>query len=332
MKKIIVINFIIIILVFLTLEGFIRIFNFASVLGHSENLFYTDNNITLLKKNVSGSIFGKKVYTDTYGFRVPKLDYEYNSNSNKILLLGDSVSFGVGVNEEDTFIGLWRNNTNDNLFNASVSGHNSSSYSKLLDDYSIKFPNLSKILIFICLNDIVSYEGVLNKTNLNDLKKTKNFNFIKNLRSNIFLVKLNFFLRDKSALYVFLKSVLSNPPQRYFEEVYPLYLNKKLVTNLQKNFLKIKKLVEINDLNLQVIILPYSYQVEEENCNNQKKFLPQLKIKEILNDHKFDYIDFTNDFCNKKNTKQLFLKHDPMHLSEFGHKFVFELLKRRINL
>ena len=72
--------------------------------------------------------------------------------------------------------------------------------------------------------------------------------------------------------------------------------------------------------------------MEEENCNNQKNFLPQLKIKEILNDQKFDYIDFTNDFCNKKNTKQLFLKHDPMHLSEFGHKFVFELLKRRINL
>ena len=62
------------------------------------------------------------------------------------------------------------------------------------------------------------------------------------------------------------------------------------------------------------------------------------KIKESNNNElvnsiiKFDYIDFTNDFCNKKNTKQLFLKHDPMHLSEFGHKFGFELLKKRIDL
>jgi hypothetical protein len=60
------------------------------------------------------------------------------------LILGDSTSFGVGVKEEETFVGkLRRHYPNRNFFNTSVVGYNLSNYNKVFqnkinDHYKIK--------------------------------------------------------------------------------------------------------------------------------------------------------------------------------------------------
>ena len=54
---------------------------------------------------------------------MPYRNYKY-PNKNSIFLLGDSVSFGNGVKEEETFAGLLRRNIdNKNFFNSSVPGY-----------------------------------------------------------------------------------------------------------------------------------------------------------------------------------------------------------------
>ena len=44
-----------------------------------------------------------------------------------------------------------------------------------------------------------------------------------------------------------------------------------------------------------------------------------------------NFYDLTPDFCKYKNPKKLYLKYDPMHLSEKGHEFVYRLANGIIN-
>ena len=58
--------------------------------------------------------------------------------------------------------------------------------------------------------------------------------------------------------------------------------------------------------------------------------MPQIKIKE-LSEGINNFYDLTSDFCKYKNQKKLYLKYDPMHLSEEGHNFVYNLTNGIIN-
>src|SRR5687768_7200136 len=55
------------------------------------------------KQNASGICFGKRVYTDGDGFRKMASPESYKDSW---LMLGDSVTFGVGVETRDTFAQL----------------------------------------------------------------------------------------------------------------------------------------------------------------------------------------------------------------------------------
>ena len=54
--------------------------------------------------------------------------------------------------------------------------------------------------------------------------------------------------------------------------------------------------------------------------------------QEQLKNLQINYFDFFREFCNVKKPKKLFYKFDPMHLSNKGHKKVFELIDREIHL
>ena len=105
--------------------------------------------------------------TDKYGFRIPSKDFKYKYSSS-ILVLGDSVSFGVGVDESKTFVGILRNKINLNIYNASVAGHNIIDYSNLIKDYNQTFKDISKVIVFICLNDVHFAKGVIKNAELGE--------------------------------------------------------------------------------------------------------------------------------------------------------------------
>ncbi len=65
-------------------------------------------------------------------------NYKFNHELETTLVLGDSVSFGVGVREKDTFVGKLRNKINKNMLNSSVVGLNLSNYSYLIKNYKNK--------------------------------------------------------------------------------------------------------------------------------------------------------------------------------------------------
>lgn len=325
MKKIVFVNLVTIIALILILEILIRIFNLASLQGYDKNFFISENNITLNKPNSLLTVAGIKVKTDKNGYRIPFKKNQFKIDSKSILIMGDSVSFGFGVEEEKTFIGISRDETKSNLINTSVIGHNLNSYLYLLKKNINKFPNkFDKVVIFLCLNDIHLPQGVISKK---DLKKINNqseeSSFTKVLKNNFFL-KINVILREKSALFVFLKSVSTNSVRRHYDYMAKYYENDSSLTSYSNYIREIKNFSELNSIKIDFILLPYALQVIK-NC--ERNYLkPQFKIKKIFENLKLDLHDFTDNFCQAGKDKNFFLGFDPVHLSKNGHKFVSRLI------
>ncbi len=125
--------------------------------GISANLFSPNRFGTSIGNTpeISAVAFGTEVFTDANGFRVPGRDYRYPQEfEGSILILGDSVPFGPGVGESETFPGLLRlQNPRLRVYNAAVIGHATPDYPNVLAAVLEK-TSPSKVLLFLCLNDI----------------------------------------------------------------------------------------------------------------------------------------------------------------------------------
>ena len=162
LKKVFFINTIIFFLIILLLELTARLLNLSDLVGVDSKLVITsEKNFHSLKPNSQGLVFNKKTFIDKYGFRVPRLDYNYK-NKRKIFVIGDSVSFGNGVKEEDSFVGLLRSNLNRyELYNSSVFGYQAYHHENRIDEIN-KFLPVHKICSFSSFH-VVTHLRFLNK-------------------------------------------------------------------------------------------------------------------------------------------------------------------------
>ena len=325
MKKTILFNFLIVTIFFLLLELSLRIFNIISLQGFEKDFFYTEKNVVYHYPNVIKTVMGKKTKTDKNGFRIPLEKFNYKDNLKSFLILGDSVSFGVGVDEKDTFVGILRKKINYNLYNSSVAGHRLENYSYLLEKYHNQFSQINEVLIFLCLNDIVSKDGVVREERLNI--NSKNDNFFNRIRNKNFFIKINFFLREKSTVFNLVKALGTQNVKRHFNYINPYYNNNIILSQYEDSLKKIINYSKLNKINVRFVLLPYKHQINKK-CKNEY-MTPQIQIKKIFQKSNYTLFDFSRDFCDKDNNNKLFLNFDPMHLSKDGHKFVSELIIKK---
>jgi hypothetical protein len=329
LKKIVLINFLFILIFALLAEIFSRILYLADITGVDKELITKNDDYFENSKNIKTKAFGETVYTDQYGFRVPYKNYLYKKDSSGFLILGDSTSFGVGVREEQTFVGQLRINfPNSNFFNNSVIAYNLVDYNRVLQN---KFSNdfkIKHIILFLNINDIVFESQVFQDDSIKKLSKNNdNFPFINWMKNNYIIKNINSFLRERSIFYMWLKGIFTKPQERFYSHIYDLYKNENNILKLNNEIRSIKKNVKIYNSNLTIIIFPYEFQTRENPCNKHYLF-PQYIIKNILSKNNIKFYDYTSAFCNQKNVSNLFLKYDPVHLSKNGHDFVFKLLKK----
>ena len=147
MKKVILINFLIITIIIVFLEAIIRLLGNVGLQGYDKNIFFKENNIVLSVPNKVFTVFGKKSKTDENGFRVPLNNFSYDMSKKFYLILGDSVTYGVGVEEEDSFVGILRKK-NKNLLNTAISGHNLESYLYILKKITRSLKIILKKLLY----------------------------------------------------------------------------------------------------------------------------------------------------------------------------------------
>lgn len=100
-------------------------------LGHMVRLASEPDRVYELLPNQSYEFLGKKVRTNSYGFRGPEISPQRTPGSLRILGLGDSIMFGWGVEEEETYLSVLGSRLSERLdreveiVNAAVPGYNS---------------------------------------------------------------------------------------------------------------------------------------------------------------------------------------------------------------
>ncbi len=327
MKKVLFINFLVFITILFLIEFFIRVSFDITPQGLSKGIIDISKNPKFNFPNISSKkVFGKKVYTDENGFRISNNLIKKDDRLENIFFVGGSVTFGSGVTQSNTFSGILEKELSKHkIFNASVIGSNIENNLQIIDK-KINSKNLKYIFVNFSLDDIENLNN-LKKNNSLNLKKNKNSSFIERMKKNKFLIYINNFIRSKSVTYVFMKGIFLNSNERYYQYA----LNSYNESNINALSLIMKKYSKKNKkLNNKIIFLmiPYSFQIKDENCN--KNDLAETTIENEIINSDLKLIKFKEKFCNDDKKNQIFLKYDPSHLSEYGHTLVAKILKNEI--
>lgn len=271
------------------------------------------------KPNSSGVSFGKRVYIDEYGFRKMASPESYRDSW---LILGDSVTFGVGVETKDTYAQLLQDNLPETrVWNTAVIGYNARNYRDVLyqmlsEKQSV--PNLKRVLLFFCLNDI-------------DLGQAMEKDLDNKPGQSGFSERLLSFLRRNSKFYMLAKNIVSDRSKFYFTHDYQLY------TGQGSNFTETMNILDAMNsylhnlkIDFTVVILPYEYQLRKKEDQN---LLPQKRLSAFFEEKKISYIDAYDYFVRQGgDEKDDYLYADFGHFSKQGHSVIFNLLKERLNI
>ena len=321
MKKIVIINFIFLIILIFSIELIIRFLFSYNVQGLSKNLLNTQIEYIFNEPNLTnGKAFGVKIYTDENGFRVKKKT-DLKDDVNDIIFIGGSVTFGPAINAENTFVEKLNAKSKFNIKNASVFGTNFENNIEIIKNLKNK-DKINKIFINFPLDDILSNKiDIIEKNNNveNDLRNT--------LKSNKIIDYINKFIRTKSATYVFIKSKIMNPQKNNYLYDINLYKNEALLKQLSINLVEINKVIKKEKVFFYSI--PYAAQVLNKNCN--KKDGSEKILKSIFKKQNYEILFLKKDICKARDPIKFFLKDDPVHLSSSGHDIVAKILEKYID-
>jgi hypothetical protein len=272
-----------------------------------------------------GISFGAKFQTDRNGFRIDPTLRDPNSNT-AILILGDSVAFGPGVEEPKTFVGLLRRSMpNVKFYNSAVIAYGLHDYANVVDQFIPLKPEIKYVLLFYCLNDIydVSAQQILQAVQARRQANQAGQERFTSLQSVV--DSINVYLRSRSKLYLFVKNTLTDPSVRYFKQDLAEYQKESdhVVASLRP-IEEIAKKLAAWGIAFKVFVMPYEAQVRTKL---QADLLPQRIVDDFLRRNKIDYYDATEGFMNSGvSAEDLYLYADPMHLSEKGHHLMSKIV------
>ena len=328
MKKVLLINIIIILIIILFIEGSLRMFLNITPQGLSDGILDLSNTPRFNYPDVKDKkVFGKSVFTDKSGFRIREKPIKKikDVELKNIYFVGGSVTFGSGVTQANTFSGILNFQKKDfNVINASVIGSNLKNNIEIIDKKIIT-ENLEYVFVNFALDDLIPSNQIeTEKENTN-----KNKSLISNLKNNNLLRLTNKFIRSKSVTYVLLKGLIFNSVKNYYQFAFRSFTNKSNLESFSKDLELIATKNKALNNKIVFLLIPYSQQIREKNCF--KKDEAEKYIDNIFEKQKIELIKFKEVFCKDKNKRKIFLKYDPSHLSKYGHRVVAEVLKNKIN-
>ena len=262
-----------------------------------------------LQKNSSGTSNGILKAVDSNGFWKFYSDQSKKAK-RKILLLGDSATMGIGVENDSTFAGLLNILLKDAIvYNSALIGYSSEDYLNIAQHCLVDKYNklgITDIFIFWCLNDIYSnFPDEDSPEYKPDLVK-----------------KITGFLSRNFKLYHFVKNTFSDRPKDYFEYDKSFYWEtkdhfKKSINNL----MRIKTIASSRNLGLHLFLLPYEYQLRKNSAKGI--FIPQKLLKNNLKNTINQITDLRKAFdSTESNFKNFYLYGDGIHFSNAGHRVI----------
>ena len=249
--------------------------------------------IFLHKPNIKTNIMKAEIKTDKNGFR-----YNLNNkeNSNVLMLLGDSMTFGFGSSY--TFADFLQEKLTGqyNILNTGVGNTNTGMQEKgFLKFHKVHNPKILVLNFFI--NDL----EVINP-------KKKNF-----IRSNFYSFTYLYYKYNIMKLRFSKTLTFSSYYKKTFED-------KQALLNVFNSILNLEKYSEENNIKFFVHFIP-----ELHDLKNYPFISEHNIIKKFLSKNSIKYIDGL-DYLQNENEKKLWVSVYDTHANEKAHKIIGEYL------
>ena len=323
----------------------------------SQGFFHLSANCSIQEKYIKYSR-PYKVLTDGNGLRYSGVLRD--SDKENVIFFGDSFTYGLGLNYEDTFIGLLEKKFKKyNFLNYSVIGYSPSVYLYQLEKIVHSNINVKKIILPLDISDFSEESSGWNYKKGDNYPKR--FNFIKkneklkkesfkdkNLKASRFIaskvnnffrnVKLNRLYKDKNrnkkkkkkktVIGNFLYTPIDQTDPNLWK---PLGFNgglKKLESNISEISLLAKKI----NAEFHILIYPWPDTLEF----GQKQFnLEQFSTALCLKIYCMSTINTFSEFEEVRKTdkenwlNKLYILGD-LHVNKFGHKLIADKISTEV--
>jgi hypothetical protein len=303
----------------LLLEGAVRLlFPHVNVQSTSRNLFLPGKYGPShgLRPGGSGTSFGVPVSIDEDGFRAPAVPSGHRPSAT-ILMLGDSVTFGVGVAEPETFVGRLQAARPDlRIINTAAPLYNMEDYRNLLERLPLESWGVRHAYLFYNLNDVFG-----RSTLVADVAEEASWDAVR--RGATWSQRA---IVGQSKLYVLLKSLRQGDISlAYFrrelleyEPDSPRFTTLSLLEETQTAAAR-------RGIGLRVVLLPCEPQLRDPPLPDGWK--PQRLLSGFLAERGIGYLDLASAFSTDHGaSRSLFLYADHMHFSAAGHAVAFEAI------
>ncbi len=301
----------------LIFELFVRAVWMVPQRGYPEGIHISDEVLGYkLKPDFSG-YFPKylgniSISINSQGLR----DYErdYTKSQKRILMLGDSVTFGSGVDFEEIYPRLLEQKLNESGYDYEIikTGVGGYEFSQEYDYYfheGYKY-NPDIVIINVVLNDIF-------QPDLGRMKE--NFEKYGDYNSQDSAIKS--LVKKTCHSCVFIYSIVHNYNNDYFGVVYKTWENESELAEYSNKLNSLNSELKSKNVTLFLVIFPYA----DQFGNSRYGLLPQEKIKSLAKSQNISYIDLTS-FLDVADYKKYYLSYDRLHMNTEGNKFVTEIV------
>ncbi len=310
-------NIIVIVAILLLFELLVRIFvPQIRLSGTSKNLLIDSLYFSSagLRSTVKGLSNGVNKSTNQY--HSWKYSKPFFKDKTKILLLGDSVTMGIGVENDSTFAGIL--NKHFDIINPSLIGYSSFDYVNVFNYFVVENSNDFKykaVYIFWTMNDVYADS------------------FIQNQPAYVpgdYMYNIVNFLRHNSKAYIFLKNIISNRSKVYYDFDSKFYTDEnKLLKKSVKNIVYIADKCSKLKIDFCLFFLPYEYQAR--NSTNESFHKPQKILSKLLYSYGVKTIDCIGAFEFGLTTMERFyLYGDGIHFSKMGHRYMADFILNQL--
>ena len=308
------------------------------------------------EKSYGLSVNKKKYIHKLHRFKSFKATYNFGEHHNrvtvinknkkdkpKILVLGDSFTFGWLINDENTYVHkLQKNHLDFDFINVSVGAWGSAQYT-LFSELFCK--QINPIKIFVFLNSDDPHRGYKSKfyKNENGILEKNKIDFVDNQKDSNFDKKVPFykFLKSNSHLFMLSRNIaynLFNKPsynpwsvERYWPRPNSKFNNeysKKVSEYNKKIFLKLNQVSKKcnSDLYIFNLLWANSSMLADENPN--KLFLQSAK--NFFEGNKIKYFENKKEMQKLYDNPMKYLIDIDFHPNNVGSDLIYKSLKDNV--
>lgn len=307
----------------------------SSSFGHPIDLYIYDEKLDYKYRPNYRGYFSSMHYKsipiniNSLGFRDYEFEIKKAPNVNRVLLLGDSITFGSGVRMENTYAKqceklLRQSDTGPyQIINAGVNSYHFEHYYTFIEE-NLDIFNPDYLIIGFCINDIRPREVVSQRYLVQDTNKLPYSGSLKH-----YVKKL---IKKSPTFQMISYLSFSNTYNRkkystmWITEVILSWKNNDLNKKLIKMLDDIKRITDERAIKLSLIIFPEMHQL----LDSEKYGVPREKLLTILNDLNISYLDLYDTFHQKEDFSKYYLKGDTVHFTAEGHIIIAEELRKYI--